>query len=71
VDDLEPHPDLDDHYSYILDSPIHPEPEDPDSDVERVHQGWVAVTPLHLDLTAKALWGHFADWPLEQKPWKV
>jgi 5'-nucleotidase len=70
VDDLEPHAVLDDHYNYILDSPIHPEPENPGSDVERVRQGWVSVTPLHLDLTAKAHWGHFADWPLEQKPWK-
>jgi 5'-nucleotidase len=70
VDDLEPHAELDDHYRYILDSPIHPEPEAPEADVERVQQGWVSVTPLHLDLTAKAHWGHFVDWPLEQNTWK-
>jgi broad specificity polyphosphatase/5'/3'-nucleotidase SurE len=71
VDDLELHATLVDHYGYVLDSPFHPEPETQGADVERVRAGWVAVTPLHLDLTARAQWSHFDDWPLEKDPWKV
>jgi 5'-nucleotidase len=62
VDDLEPHAELDDHYGYVLDSPSHPEVEDPDSDVERVKAGYVAVSPLHLDLTARLHWREFESW---------
>jgi 5'-nucleotidase len=70
VDDLEPHQELEDHFGYVLDSPFHPEPEHPDADVEKVRQGWAAVTPLHLDLTARGQWAHFADWPWGRNLWK-
>lgn len=70
VDDLEEHPELADHYSYILDSPFHPEPEQPEADVAKVREGWVAVTPLHLDLTARNQWAHFKDWPWGNHPWR-
>jgi 5'-nucleotidase len=69
VDDLAPHPGLEGHYRYVLDSPTEPSLEDPDSDVARVLAGYVSVTPLHLDLTAKHRFNHFVDWPWGDKPW--
>ncbi len=71
VDDLEPHPGLEDHYSYVLDSPFHPEPEPSDADVALVRDGWASVTPLHLDLTARHQWAHFKDWPWGTNPWRA
>ena len=64
VEDLEPHVELEDHFNYILNSPSVPSLEHPDSDVARVGEGFVSVTPLHLDLTAKHHFQHFSDWPL-------
>jgi 5'-nucleotidase len=69
IDDLEPHKDLAGHYSYILDSPSEPALEHPGSDVAKVKEGFVSVTPLHLDLTAKHHFHHFSDWPWEDKSW--
>ena len=66
VEDLEPHLELEDHFNYILNSPSVPSMEHPDSDVARVGGGYVSVTPLHLDLTAKHHFPHFSDWPLEK-----
>lgn len=65
VEDLEPHSDMEDHFSYVLNSPSEPAMEHPDSDVARVQQGYVSVTPLHLDLTAKQHFPQFSDWPWE------
>ncbi len=69
VDDLAPHPEMEGHYRYVLDSPTAPSEEDPDSDVARVRAGYVSVTPLHLDLTAKQGFHHFAKWPWGDEPW--
>jgi len=65
---LEPHAELKDHYGYVVDSPSHPETEHPDSDVERVRTGFIAVTPIHLDLTDRVHWDRFKDWPWETPP---
>lgn len=65
VDDLEPHSELDDHFSYVLNSPSEPLLEHPESDVAKVKAGYVSVTPLHLDLTAKHHFPHFSNWPWE------
>jgi 5'-nucleotidase len=69
VDDLEPHLELEGHFSYVLNSPSEPSLEHPESDVAKVKEGYVSVTPLHLDLTAKHHFGHFSDWPLEDHSW--
>lgn len=67
VDDLVPHGELENHFSYVLNSPSEPTLEDPESDVARVNAGFVSVTPLHLDLTAKKQFFHFAEWPWENR----
>ena len=69
INDLEPHEALEGHFSYVLDSPSEPSMEHPDSDVAKVKGGFVSVTPLHLDLTAKHQFSHFSDWPWEDKSW--
>ncbi len=66
VDDLEPHALLEDHFSYVLNSPSEPLMEHPESDVAKVKEGYVSVTPLHLDLTAKQHFAQFFDWPWEE-----
>ncbi len=66
VDDLEPHAQLEDHFRYVLNSPSEPLMEHPESDVAKVKEGYVSVTPLHLDLTAKQHFPHFSDWPWEE-----
>jgi 5'-nucleotidase len=68
VEDLEPHGELEGHFSYILNSPSEPLMEHPESDVSKVREGYVSVTPLHLDLTAKHQFPHFSDWPWENGP---
>ncbi|HVZ81816.1 MAG TPA: 5'/3'-nucleotidase SurE [bacterium] len=65
IDDLEPHGELKDHFSYVLNSPSEPAEEHPGSDVAKVREGFVSLTPLHLDLTAKHHFPHFSDWILE------
>lgn len=69
VDDLEPHSELQDHFKYVLNSPSEPSLEHPDSDVAKVQEGFISVTPLHLDLTAKHHFPHFSDWPWDDKSW--
>ena len=69
VDDLAPHPDLAHHYRYVLDSPTEPSLEDPQSDVARVGAGFISVTPLHMDLTAKHQFPGFVDWPWGDRSW--
>ena len=64
IDDLEPHEELKDHYSYVLNSPSEPAEEHPESDVSKVREGYGSLTPLHLDLTAKHHFPHFTDWTL-------
>lgn len=64
VDDLEPHAELQGHFNYVLNSPSEPAQEHPESDVARVQAGYVSLTPLHLDLTAKHHFPHFSDWDL-------
>lgn len=66
VDDLEPHAELEDHFSYVLNSLSEPLMEHPESDVAKVKEGYVSVTPLHLDLTAKHHFSHFSDWPWDE-----
>jgi 5'-nucleotidase len=68
VEDLEPHGELDGHFNYVLNSPSEPLMEHPDSDVARVREGFVSVTPLHLDLTARQHFGLFKDWD-GSAPW--
>jgi 5'-nucleotidase len=65
VDDLEPHGEMEDHYGYVLDSPTRPEREAPDSDVERVRSGFIAVSPLQLDLTDRERWPVYRRWGWE------
>lgn len=65
VDDLEANEKLEDHFSYVLNSPSEPLMEHPESDVARVKEGYVSVTPLHLDLTARHHFPHFSEWPFE------
>jgi 5'-nucleotidase len=69
IEDLEPHSKLDDHFNYILHSPSEPLLEHPDSDVARVKAGYISVTPLHLDLTAKHHFSHFSEWPWKEESW--
>lgn len=68
IDDLEQHKELEDHFNYILNSPSEPSLEHPESDVAKVKAGYVSVTPLHLDLTAKHRFSHFSNWPWEDAP---
>ncbi len=70
IDDLEPHHEMEDHFSYILDSPHEPVDEHPETDVHQVKHGSISVTPLQLDLTAREHFGYFADWPWNQGLWK-
>jgi len=65
VEDLEAHSELEGHFNYILNSPSEPLLEHPESDVAKAKAGYVSVTPLHLDLTAKHHFPHFSDWPWE------
>ncbi len=69
VEDLEHHEKLEGHFNYILNSPSEPSLEHPNSDVATVKEGFVSVTPLHLDLTAKHYFSHFSDWSWEDKFW--
>jgi 5'-nucleotidase len=69
IDDLEPHKELVGHFNYILNSPSEPTLEHPESDVAKIKEGFVSVTPLHLDLTAKHHFLHFSDWPWGDKSW--
>jgi 5'-nucleotidase len=69
VDDLEPHSELGGHFNYVLNSPSVPAMEHPDSDVSKVQEGFVSVTPLQLDLTAKQFFPQFSQWPWQDKPW--
>jgi 5'-nucleotidase len=66
IEDLEPHFELESHFNYILNSPSEPLMEHPESDVARIREGYVSVTPLHLDLTARSHFHHFADWPWDE-----
>lgn len=69
VDDLEPHKDLAGHFAYVLDSPTAKVEEHPDSDVAKVQEGYISVTPLHLDLTARHHWTPLSKWPWNDKEW--
>ena len=69
VDDLEPHSNLENHFNYILNSPSEPPVEHPESDVARIGEGYISVTPLHLDLTARHTFGHFTDFSKEGPRW--
>jgi 5'-nucleotidase len=69
IEDLEPHSELEGHFNYILHSPSEPDMEHPDSDVARVKAGFISVTPLHLDLTAKHPFAHFSAWPWKDESW--
>ena len=69
VDDLEPHVDLKDHFNYVLNSPSEPHLEHPESDVTKIREGFVSVTPLHLDLTARHHFEHFSDCSWEGQAW--
>ncbi len=70
IDDLEPHLEIEGHFSYILDSPHEPKDEHPETDVAQVQAGYVSVTPLQLDLTAKEHFEHFIGWPWGQGMWR-
>ena len=69
VEDLEAHPGLDGHFSYVHNSPSEPLMEHPESDVSRVREGFISVTPLHLDLTARHHFDHFSDCSWEGPSW--
>ena len=69
TDDLAPHSDLPGHYGYVLNAPSEPDEEHPDSDVARVRAGYISVTPIHLNLTAKHHFPHFEKWPWKEKSW--
>jgi 5'-nucleotidase len=67
VDDLTPHLELENHFNYILNSPSEPLMEHPESDVAKIREGFISVTPLHLDLTARNHFQKFDDWPWKNK----
>lgn len=69
VEDLEPHSEMEGHFRYILDSPSEPTSEHPNSDVAKVKEGFISVTPLHLDLTAKQEFPFYSKWPWDDKAW--
>ena len=69
IEDIEPHSHLEDHFNYILNSPSEPLMEHPESDVAKVKEGYISVTPLHLDLTARHHFDHFSDWSWEGPEW--
>lgn len=69
IDDLEPHSDLAGHFAYVLNSPSEPVEEHPESDVARVRDGFISVTPLHLDLTARQHWDPLSKWPWNDRTW--
>ncbi len=69
IDDLEPHADLKGHFSYVLNSPSEPDFEHPDSDVSKIREGFISVTPLHLDLTARQHWVPLSQWPWMDRNW--
>jgi 5'-nucleotidase len=69
IDDLAPHPSLEGHYHYVLNSPSEPSEEHPQSDVARIQAGYISVTPIQMDLTAKYHLEHFKKWPWEEKTW--
>jgi 5'-nucleotidase len=69
IDDLEPHSELAGHFAYVLDSPSEPAQEHPDSDVAKIKDGFISVTPLHLDLTARHHWEPLSKWPWSDKSW--
>ncbi|HXL72261.1 MAG TPA: 5'/3'-nucleotidase SurE [bacterium] len=69
VDDLEPHSELAGHFAYVLNSPSEPAEEHPDSDVAKVQEGYISVTPLHLDLTARQHWTPLSKWPWDDRSW--
>lgn len=70
IDDLEPHTEMDEHFTYVLDSPHEPLEEHPESDVAQVKTGSISVTPLQLDLTAREQLGFFSNWPWGNGLWK-
>lgn len=69
IDDLEPHAELAGHFAYVLNSPSEPTEEHPDSDVAKVLDGYISVTPLHLDLTARQHWTPLTKWPWNDRNW--
>jgi 5'-nucleotidase len=69
IDDLEPHHEMEGHYRYVLNSPSLPDLETPDSDVSKVREHFISVTPLHLDLTARHTFKDFAEWPWKDQAW--
>jgi 5'-nucleotidase len=69
IDDLEPHSELAGHFSYVPNSPSEPTEEHPDSDVAKVQEGYISVTPLHLDLTARQHWTPLSKWPWKDRNW--
>lgn len=71
VDDLMPHETKEDHYAYVWGTSVHPADVHPDSDVSRVREGFIAVTPIQLDLTARAHFEALRKLPLEGDAWKA
>jgi 5'-nucleotidase len=71
VDDLAPHDEMEDHFNYLLDSPSEPEAEDPRSDVAKVGEGYISVTPLHLNMTAHHHFEPLEKWFGKEKLWKL
>jgi len=69
VDDLAPDKEMDDHFTYILNSPSLPEAEDPQSDVAKVQAGYISVTPLHLNMTAHHHFENLRKWFKGKKLW--
>ncbi|NLY55724.1 MAG: 5'/3'-nucleotidase SurE [Firmicutes bacterium] len=45
----------------------HDSSEDDDADTEAVQQGYISVTPLHLDLTSDALFKDLQSWSFDEK----
>jgi len=71
VDDLLPHEGKEGHYSYVLGTPVHHEDNHPDSDVVRVREGYIAMTPIQLDLTAREHFETLKRLPMEGDEWKA
>jgi 5'-nucleotidase len=71
VDDLMPHETKEDHYAYVWGTPVHRTDDDPGSDVSSVKEGFIAVTPIQLDLTARAHFDALRRLPLEGDAWRA
>jgi 5'-nucleotidase len=66
VDRLEKRHDMVGRPYYWLGGKIHDKETSPDSDTRAVGEGYISVTPIHLDLTAHAFLRNLHEWNIER-----